>query len=611
MDKLNELYNKIKNSINDEEIKNKLNDSIENDIHSQAQIESKGSYYTKRIDFTNIDDMVSFLINQDRAVLCDIVPSHSMSHNQNTIYLILPYHLRNGYIDSSGRIVEDRITILYGKLLKETKLVKRNEIYEKIRSILKELYIYDSIAQTNDSSQIDDEQGLDDNDSVELEQDDADQDSIDFPENKEENGEANVKGHVKKDNMFKSLIMTRAVDHSATAIWTPDPRLSIGSIAISEKIHNELPASEGDYLLIWRDPVLRDASVRYMQVAKIDPDLTGIAINPVVAKGFDGDFDGDTVAVVNLCPCQNQKDSDKDSIAYKAHEEALGKFTVENNLIDEGRNDGSLIINTGLDLISANAGIDNEDEMNEIDLKIKEAFERDFYLGDAIINLEDEKAVIASFVKIKESGAKKGNIDNYTRYFDNKMTEEDRIKVQTATAIKAAVGIAGRYSQQLMRIFRGKCPKAALELTYPNTQALLQIKHDPDKAKTVYKCLRDDLIQAWRKQYKTKDEGIDALKRIYDGTLDQGSVKEEYFKKVFDNIEPIEKIVTRGNDKGKSKVYYSVINQKNSGSTIDEWAYPIGKMNTLIFHFENLFNEKDTYSVFFRWDDTKNISHEY
>src|SRR5699024_11073851 len=74
--------------------------------------------------------------------------------------------------------------------------------------------------------------------------------------------------------------------------------------------------------LIWRDPVLRDGGVRYMRVA-IDERLTSVAINPVMDKSFDGDFDGDSVAVVRLT-----------SEAAKA--EARQKLTVEANLLDRG-----------------------------------------------------------------------------------------------------------------------------------------------------------------------------------------------------------------------------------------------------------------------------------
>lgn len=321
-----------------------------------------------------------------------------------------------------------------------------------------------------------------------------------------------------KKNMFKTLAMTRAIDKSTTAIWTPDPRLSIESISISREISDALDAKENDWLLIWRDPILRDAGVRYMKVEKVDDNLTGIAINPVVAKGFDGDFDGDTVAVVKIS-------------SRKADLEAREKFSVENNLFDEGKPGEQLIINTKLDLISSGLVLPELKSVSNIDNALQELFKNDFVLANATINFSNEESVIDSLRTISESKAKGGSLSDYEKYFKCRSTEGDRLAVQKATAIKAAVGIAGRFSQQLMRAFRDNCPKAVLEITYPNTQALLQAKHDPERAVNVYKILKNDLMYAWN---DNSDERRKKIEKIYQelGQVFGKEIDEKYLDEI-------------------------------------------------------------------------------
>ncbi|GAP61361.1 hypothetical protein AHiyo1_50590 [Arthrobacter sp. Hiyo1] len=55
----------------------------------------------------------------------------------------------------------------------------------------------------------------------------------------------------------------------------------------------------------------------------IDERLTGVAINPVMDQCFDGDFDGDAVAVVKLH-------------SEAAKQEAMEKLSVPANLLDTG-----------------------------------------------------------------------------------------------------------------------------------------------------------------------------------------------------------------------------------------------------------------------------------
>lgn len=147
-----------------------------------------------------------------------------------------------------------------------------------------------------------------------------------------------------KTNMFKESLMGARQAHSATAVWSPNPQLEVDQIAMNrdmaieldvrmmnEELAQELgvawtgvdPDPEDGYVLCWRDPVLRDGGVRYLRVV-IDDSLTGVAVNPVMVKSMDGDFDGDSIGLVG-------------GLGYLAHLEATETLTVEANLLDRGQ----------------------------------------------------------------------------------------------------------------------------------------------------------------------------------------------------------------------------------------------------------------------------------
>jgi hypothetical protein len=125
-----------------------------------------------------------------------------------------------------------------------------------------------------------------------------------------------------KRNMFKESVMGHRVPNSATAVWHPNPNLDIDAVAVSPSMANTLGVKEGDYTMMWRDPVLRGAGVSYMRVT-IDPDLVGVQINPAIAAMHDGDFDGDSVGLVG-------------NLKGRAHYEAMEKFSIGAKMLDLG-----------------------------------------------------------------------------------------------------------------------------------------------------------------------------------------------------------------------------------------------------------------------------------
>lgn len=352
-----------------------------------------------------------------------------------------------------------------------------------------------------------------------------------------------------KHNLFKEQLMASRLPHSATAVWTSDPRLDIDQVAMGPAMAEALGFQEDDHALIWRDPVLRDGGVRYMRVA-IDPRLTGVAINPVMDASFDGDFDGDAVAVVRLT-----------SEAAKA--EARQKLSVPANLLDLGTRleDGTypLAMQNSLDTkVSQHMDPELADRFEELrmqanDVKFdldegaitaREAFERNAALtaqlssyyqdalrgqyGDATLSFSSVPAHLNSVMSAcVETGAKGSakKVRDYAHYLgadpdtfadlgETQATREDHEGVMYATAIKSfGTGVAGTFSQRGVKALRNEELKAVLELTYPVTQSVLQAKHDPKEARQKYEMLMGPARALWKGRRLAATVGPDGNRR--------------------------------------------------------------------------------------------------
>lgn len=347
-----------------------------------------------------------------------------------------------------------------------------------------------------------------------------------------------------KHNIARDELMARRLPKSATAVWTANPSLDLNEVAMSSSMADMLgvkpDGKKDEYVLIWRDPLLRDAGMRYLKVT-IDDNLTGIAVNPVVDKSFDGDFDGDTVAVVAL---QTEK----------AKNEAYRKFSMEANMLDLGSKDKTGMYKLayhvdGLDLAGPMAADEtlakrqaavqkkaNEIYMNEnmseseklhinrqlLDYQSDltyEVFNKSY--GKHMLSFNNLTDHMQSLEQMVHDGAKGSmkKLGDYATYIGADLTmtferdhiakvddlvhtaatRDDIVNTQVATSVKAlGTGIAGSFSQRAVVAFRNQCMKSALEVTYPVTQAVLQSKHDPAEARQKYNLMMGPVRHLWR-----------------------------------------------------------------------------------------------------------------
>lgn len=365
-----------------------------------------------------------------------------------------------------------------------------------------------------------------------------------------------------KHNAMRDDFMSHRMSHSATAVWTPDPNLKLNEVAMNHEMMKNLGVQPGDYTMIWRDPILRDYGAKYMKVVQ-DESLIGVAVNPLVAIAFDGDFDGDSAGA--WAPSWDA-----------TKKEAMRLFSFEMNMLDTTKvrdnGDYALMINDSMDVISSefvnpelkDRRMELEHAFNEVyrsDLPYEQKLEENKKLleklsdwahdtlcptvGTEIISYKDLQSHAESLNQIvdhKAKGSPKKLVD-YFKYFGATFdkdqegriipetmvdaghtlaTEDDIADTELATAIKShGTGNAGTVSQRVVTFARnlgvidpsspdyGKkenALSAALKTTYLSTQGLLQAKHDPVQARRLYEMVQSPVRNIWRgRSMESKD----------------------------------------------------------------------------------------------------------
>lgn len=412
-----------------------------------------------------------------------------------------------------------------------------------------------------------------------------------------------------KYNVVREEVMANRIAHSATAVWSADPRLDINQVSMNSAHAKLLGLCDKDgnlnaeaSVLVWRDPILHDGNVRYLRVT-IDESITGVAINPLMDQSFDGDFDGDSVAIVPLMTPEAQK-------------QAYSLFAVENNLLNKGVKDANgnypIYCQSGLD-VASNAYADPKikTKFNELTVKINEIehkaealaadptneklinsityettdktgkkvtltgerainrYRRDYRaelndwahvalegIGTDYIDFTDDKSVMRSLQHIVDTGAKGSQkklldaADNMGIHYEcgaDKRVDLDTVRsltdktgkivsratlegiqrqvdkaIQETAAYKADnTALGGTIAQHGVSAFRDVNLTAALELTYPVTQAILQSKHDPKDAK-----VKDEIVRYWGK------DCWNGYKLTGDWTNSEGLSPDDFAKKL-------------------------------------------------------------------------------
>lgn len=323
-------------------------------------------------------------------------------------------------------------------------------------------------------------------------------------------------------NVVKNEIYSAPMKDSATTVITPDPNLDIDEIAVGPKVYQNLHLKNKDEsVLMWRDPILRDGGVRFMHV-KEDPTLTGTALNPVIVKSMDADFDGDTTGIVPIHDKEAQKE--------------LEKIRPSKQLLDTAMQKPTTYLETGLELQgslyrqgdkTAQADLNSADVTPEtVRAIVKKGFDSDKAYGIGL-DLRDKESYLHSVSKLIESGAKghyekdslgqpernddgtvkSGAMVQVEHYYDGNRTDDDMHQSMIGLAVKAdGVGPAGRVQQLLLGPGRDIDPKDVMDFTYRPTQSTLQAKHDGAEAKKRIHAVLGPIPHVIAGQYQDEDK---------------------------------------------------------------------------------------------------------
>ena len=349
-----------------------------------------------------------------------------------------------------------------------------------------------------------------------------------------------------KHNYVRDGLMSNKLPHSATAVWTANPELNLDEIAISPAIAENLGVTNGNYIAVWRDPVIADGGVRGLKVV-IKEDLVGCAINPIIAQSFEGDFDGDSVALVACKSKQANYDlrtklSQEANILDQANfVEIDGKqvhpinfnfglelkvYASEHPEFTEHINDVTLVVNDTLDKYKAGE-IDRSEMLNvnkqavrDLSKHVREAFTESNGRPLVYTDMQSHLQSVVNEVVLTGAKGSLGKVEDYMKYLgvEGSISEKGEVNVvkvhdkslatsvdhentQYAKEVQAyGTGIAGKYSQRGIAALRNHACKEVLDLTHPVSQAVLQAKHDPIDARHKYEALMTTARSIWRGQ---------------------------------------------------------------------------------------------------------------
>ena len=396
-----------------------------------------------------------------------------------------------------------------------------------------------------------------------------------------------------KNNIFKNGVMSQMANRSATLVMSSDPRLKMNEVAISPEVaeklglHGEIKKTDkngkeyiipASVVLLGRDPMLKSSGLCAKKVV-IRDDIHGCAIHPIECLRFQGDFDGDALALFVLS-------------TKEARNEAKQKFSAGGQLLDygserdeEGRH--KLLIDDGLDtklhqylnpkskenyeaivtrandrekeLLNGkpivNKALAQRETIVELDNYFKEVFDDSF--GNMFVDFTDKKSVMESLELAVKSGAKGsyGKLRNCANYFGvdyedkedgsinwdsfvdisdkSKATRQDDLDVQFATAIKTmGTGLAGKVAQDVVKATRNGPLRQGLEMTFLVTQGTLQVKHEAEKGRKILDLSMNGLKRLWDGRAVTPSLIPDGTLRYipdYKKDLSPALMKEQFY----------------------------------------------------------------------------------
>ena len=104
-----------------------------------------------------------------------------------------------------------------------------------------------------------------------------------------------------KTGRFRNNMLGWRTNRSCRAVAAPRNDLGVDTVAIPASLARTVGVSDGDYVLVNRQPTLHQASMVALRV-KTEPQSATIGVNTALCKGYNLDFDGDEINCWALGP---------------------------------------------------------------------------------------------------------------------------------------------------------------------------------------------------------------------------------------------------------------------------------------------------------------------
>ena len=239
-----------------------------------------------------------------------------------------------------------------------------------------------------------------------------------------------------KYSHIRDKITSKKMGNSATLVACADPRLKINQVAISKETAEKMGIVEGQKVLGWRDPTWRTGAVRSFEVV-IDDSVQGFAMNPVMDKSHDGDFDGDAYGFIVV----RSEEALKELETVMSHGHNILNYGDGQVEID-GKDYYPVFVNDGMDMASSSHafkenGKDDPEELRKkatimandpsvsrdevvdvLNEYVEKSLRSDENFATDYVDLTDSQMVMTSLAKIvnKKAKGKAGNLLECAKY---------------------------------------------------------------------------------------------------------------------------------------------------------------------------------------------------
>lgn len=354
----------------------------------------------------------------------------------------------------------------------------------------------------------------------------------------------------RKDNILKNIDTMTFKEGARTTVIVPDPSVKLGEVRSN---------IDDTHLIIHRDPAIQSGNaVTVANKGGARPNV--LHINPLIAKQFDADFDGDTMgenATKNLAldATKKQEFINRSSVEEQANYYGtvfLGTDGAHFTALSKANN-------LPMDHISFDDGKSNAELVSAVETQMETILQSPKSYGAYPISFTNEQTVQKSLFALADDGVKGKRDEIQHRLVDGYTQEDNRALAKALIAKSEWTGLAGAVTNNLIaEMGEGNydVARVAFDVTHSMTQAVLQMKKDAERLPEIDSRIKQ--IKGVMQGKYDVEESRQMLKQITDGLLPEKAV-DIFVDKVSEQQEDktvFGQGVINGNDVTTTKLSY-------------------------------------------------------